>query len=56
VIHVSKADGILDPATALQQFVQEKGIKVLNVAGPRGSNEPEVGAFVKAILERTWPQ
>jgi len=28
---------------------------VLNVAGPRASKEPEVGAFVKAVLDRTWP-
>jgi hypothetical protein len=28
---------------------------VLNVAGPRASKEPEVGAFVKEVLGKTWP-
>jgi hypothetical protein len=56
VLHLSKAGAILDAATSLQRFVEGKGIKVLNVAGPRGSKEPEVGTFVKAVLEKTWPR
>ena len=35
----------------LAAFVRENGIKVLNVAGSRGSKEPGVAAFVKQALE-----
>jgi hypothetical protein len=37
----------------LRQFLQEHGIQNLNIAGPRGSKEPTVGAFVVAVLEKT---
>lgn len=30
------------------------GIKVLNVAGTRGPKEPEVGKFVKRVLEEAF--
>jgi len=30
-------------------------IEVLNLAGPRASKEPEVGAFVREVLDKTWP-
>jgi hypothetical protein len=55
VLHLSKADGVPAAGAALRHFIGEHGIKVLNVAGPRASKEPEVGAFVKAVLDRTWP-
>ena len=32
-------------------FIRENNIKVLNVAGSRGSKEPGVAAFVKAALD-----
>ena len=32
-------------------FLSQWGIQVLNVAGPRGSEEPEVAEFVKEMLE-----
>jgi hypothetical protein len=35
---------------AVRSFVATHRISVLNVAGSRGSNEPEVGAFVREIL------
>ena len=38
-------------AQRLTEFVQANGIRVLNVAGSRGSKEPEVGAFVRAVLD-----
>jgi hypothetical protein len=34
----------------LKKFIQEHHIKILNVAGPRGSKEPMVGEVVKAVL------
>lgn len=41
-------------ADALRRFVDEQGIKRLNVAGPRASNEPEVGEFVIRTLEAAY--
>jgi hypothetical protein len=42
--------GIQETATQLNSFLKEHGIVVLNVAGPRASEEPEVSQFVKAVL------
>jgi hypothetical protein len=55
VLHLSKANGVPAAEAALRRFIGEHDIKVLNVAGPRASKEPEVGAFVKEVLDRTWP-
>ena len=41
-------------ADRLVEFIRDHRIKVLNVAGPRASSEPEVGPFVKAVLEEAW--
>lgn len=35
----------------LNDFIEEHRIRVLNVAGPRASNEPRVGGYVRAVLE-----
>src|ERR1035437_3213590 len=51
VIHISRDGGPASPEQALLRFIQDYKIKVLNVAGPRSSKEPEVGAFVKEVLE-----
>ncbi len=40
-------------ATKLRDFLAGHQIKVLNVAGPRQSQEPEVGIFTMQTLERT---
>ena len=50
VIHISRA-ATADPTTALLQFVRSHGIRILNVAGPRASKEPEVAAFTKTVLD-----
>lgn len=46
--------GIQNPGASLARFIAEHKIKVLNVAGTRGSKEPEVGAFVKKVLEEAF--
>jgi hypothetical protein len=51
VLRISRDGGPAAPAQALLRFIQEHNIKALNVAGPRASKEPEVGAFVKEALE-----
>jgi Circularly permutated YpsA SLOG family len=55
VLHLSKASGISVAAASLRHFIEEHGVKILNVAGPRASKEPEVAEFVKEVLDRTWP-
>ena len=55
VLHLSRNGGPESPEMALRRFIQDHDIKVLNVAGPRASKEPEVGAFVKEVLGKTWP-
>ena len=42
--------GIQETAAQLNSFIKEHGIVVLNVAGPRASEEPEVSQFVNAVL------
>lgn len=49
VIHISR-DGTPNPREALLAFVRSNGIRTLNVAGPRGSKEPEVAEFTKTVL------
>ena len=51
VIHISRDGGPASPAQALLRFIQDNKIKVLNVAGPRASKEPEVAAFMKTTLQ-----
>lgn len=44
------------PDEILREFVQRHEVKVLNVAGPRASSEPEVGEFVKEVLSAAFPR
>ena len=39
------------PVEVLCEFAREHGVRILNVAGPRASGEPEVGDFVKEMLD-----
>lgn len=51
-LHLARASGdYRDPAEGLQTFVEEHGIRVLNVAGSRGSKEPELYDWVVSVLE-----
>jgi len=54
VLCISRQDGSASPEQALLRFIDCHGIKVLNIAGPRASKEPEVAAFVKAVLDKVW--
>ena len=53
VLHLPRDGSSATPEQDLLRFIREHGIKVLNVAGPRASKEPEIAAFVKAVLSRT---
>ena len=49
-IHLS-AQAVGDKAPELlRAFIVQHGIRVLNVAGPRASKEPDVAEFVTATL------
>ena len=55
-LHVSR-ETTVDLASAGQQirkFLDQHEVQRLNVAGPRASQEPEVGAFVEAVLSATF--
>ena len=52
VIHLCKEDGQANHAQELRSFIEKFGISVLNVAGPRASDEPDVYQFVSRILDR----
>ena len=47
--------GQVDAAQALRDFIADNEIATLNVAGPRASEEPEVGEFVRKVLEEAYP-
>jgi hypothetical protein len=53
-LHLARDAGARDPGQQLRRFVQEHEIRVLNVAGPRASIEPAVGAFVREVLDRAF--
>ena len=52
LLHLLSSAGIDEAATQLKAFLKEHGIVVLNVAGPRALEEPEVSQFVNAVLSR----
>lgn len=54
VLHISRQGGLAAPEQVLLRFVDCHGIRVLNVAGPRASKEPDVAAFVREVLEKAW--
>jgi Circularly permutated YpsA SLOG family len=52
-IHIHR-DGQYDAADLLLRFISEHRITVLNVAGSRASNEPDIAAFVNNVLEEAF--
>lgn len=47
-LHISRV--CHDPAVKIQKFVEEHGIKALNVAGSRESKDPGIYQWVKRVL------
>ena len=47
-LHLSRISD--DSGAELRSFIRQHKIKVLNVAGPRASQEPRVGSFVTRLL------
>ena len=54
--HAALGGDIARAAELLRAFLAEHGVKTLNIAGPRFSNEPEVDAFVHAVLDAAFPE
>ena len=53
-LHLSQERDREKAAELLRQFVRQHDIHVLNVAGPRASNEPAVQRFVLETLEKLF--
>ncbi len=53
-IHIHHQGTYEKQSERLAQFIHEHGVKILNVAGSRGSKEPSVSSFVKQVLEETF--
>ena len=49
-------DGQYDAAELLLRFISDHRIKILNIAGPRVSKDPQIAAFVKKVLEEAFFQ
>lgn len=58
VLHLHNSETSRDPlprqVRQLKEFIESKAIQVLNVAGPRESNEPGVYRFTLEILRGYW--
>jgi hypothetical protein len=55
VVHLSRDEmGALAAGEKLRAFLEEHRIGTLNVAGPRASQEPEIGEFVLAVLKAAF--
>ena len=52
-LHISRSRDA-SPQVRFFDFIRAHRIKILNVAGSRASKEPEVGAFVKRVLQATF--
>lgn len=53
LLHLTKSTGVGPAVRLLNRFIVRHGIRVLNVAGPRDSEEPGMGKFVQEILTRS---
>lgn len=51
VLRLAKDGGGRFPHLDLLEFIERHHVKVMNVAGPRSSKEPEVYSFVKEVLQ-----
>jgi hypothetical protein len=56
-LHLSrKAATVAECASALRRFLQVHRIRMLNIAGPRRSEEPGIGRFVRQVLDTAFEQ
>lgn len=50
LLRIVASNSVQGPAEELRAFIQRYAISVLNVAGPRESQAPNLALFVKAVL------
>jgi hypothetical protein len=43
-----------EAGAALRHFIEKHGVRVLNIAGPRASEEPHGGKFTSAVLDHAF--
>lgn len=53
-IHLHKDMGIQNGTAHLYQFVSQSPIQVLNIAGPRQSEEPTIGDFLTQVMNAAF--
>jgi hypothetical protein len=53
-LHLHADEGVVAAERRLGEFVKRHHVMVLNIAGPRASQEPCVGDFVTAVLNATF--
>jgi putative molybdenum carrier protein len=54
-LHLSRANADIEMAgTILRAFLEEHQVHTLNVAGPRASQEAEIAAFVRSVLQHAF--
>ena len=49
-LHLSGLQDAQENARQLADFLRRHEVQILNVAGPRASGEPDVGAFIQSIF------
>jgi hypothetical protein len=55
VLHLSREEVSVETAAdKLRALVEEQPIRTLNIAGPRASQEPDIGEFVRAVLSAAF--
>ncbi len=54
LLHISAAKSAADGPRLLRQFLRLHSVRVLNVAGPRQSEEPGIGRFVARVLAEAF--
>ena len=53
-LHLTSLQSPVENATQLRGFIRKHEIKVLNIAGPRASGEPELRSLVQTVLDELF--
>jgi hypothetical protein len=53
VLVIRESNSVPQSAAALSKFLKRNNVRTLNVAGPRESQAPGIGKFVRKLLEAT---
>ena len=60
VLHITRSGSemasywMVSPVDRIREFIAENRIRVLNVAGSRGTKEPALGDYVQQLLSETF--